>query len=433
MFWCSSPTDALQSRIYARYLLGDQRKYFVPCPDCHEMQVLEWKGVVWTDIEVPVLQACYACQHCGSIIHHDQKQWMLERGEWRPTVEAEDPHIVSFHLPSLYSPFATWGERARNFVAAKGDPGKLQVWQNTTLAEPWEDKAAQKQDWQDVYARRGGHQRGIVPAGGLALTAGVDVQLDRLECEVVAWGPEAESWSVDYAIIPRTPGSPATWSELTDLLESRFPHASGGTLPISMLAIDSGNWKDEVYLWGNGRPNVMVCKGSDSPDWAFRPSGQLEVKERHGSTRKLSGLLHLVGTWFLKDQLMRRLSIDAAQIAEHDPRGVCHFPGDYGEEYFQQLCAEAFMLTKSKNGGKKRAWVKLQERNEALDCRVLAMAASYRAGLWRRPATWWAEQARRLGVVADAEADATVYGASPLIPQAKPRPRGLRPMGSIKV
>ena len=47
-----------------------------------------------------------------------------------------------------------------------------------------------------LYERREGYQRGMVPTGALILTAGVDVQRDRLEVEVVAWGRGLESWSV---------------------------------------------------------------------------------------------------------------------------------------------------------------------------------------------------------------------------------------------
>ena len=43
-------------------------------------------------------------------------------------------------------------------------------------------------EWQRLYDRREDYRIGTVPKGGLFLTAGVDIQKDRIELEVVAWG-----------------------------------------------------------------------------------------------------------------------------------------------------------------------------------------------------------------------------------------------------
>ena len=52
-------------------------------------------------------------------------------------------------------------------------------------------------------------------AGGVVLiTAGVDVQDDRLEVELVGWGRDEESWSVDYRTLYGDPSSPGVWGEL---------------------------------------------------------------------------------------------------------------------------------------------------------------------------------------------------------------------------
>ena len=64
--------------------------------------------------------------------------------------------------------------------------------------------------------------------GGVYLTAGVDTQVDRLECEVVAWGVGEESWSIAYAVIYGDPDRKGTWDALDDFLDQRFKHESGG-------------------------------------------------------------------------------------------------------------------------------------------------------------------------------------------------------------
>jgi phage terminase large subunit GpA-like protein len=57
--------------------------------------------------------------------------------------------------------------------------------------------------------------------------------------------------------------------------------------------------------------------------------------------------------------------------------GYCHFPIDYPEKYFLQLTAEKRTPIKKPNGSTVYEWKQIRPRNEALDCRVYAMAALY--------------------------------------------------------
>jgi len=52
----------------------------------------------------------------------------------------------------------------------------------------------------------------------------------------------------------------------------------------------------------------------------------------------------------------------------------CGFsPAQYDDEYFRQLTAEQ-IVTRFSKGYRKREWKKVRARNEALDCRVCALA-----------------------------------------------------------
>ena len=73
--------------------------------------------------------------------------------------------------------------------------------------------------------RREAYPIGQVPAGGLVLTAGADVQHKRIEVEVVAWGPNKESWSVDYRVFEGDTSRPQVWEKLTGILNETFATA----------------------------------------------------------------------------------------------------------------------------------------------------------------------------------------------------------------
>jgi phage terminase large subunit GpA-like protein len=130
---------------------------------------------------------------------------MLEHGEWRSTAP-NDGRTAGFHLSSLYSPVGwfSWADAAEMYEQAKKTPDLMKGFVNTVLGLPFEEEA-EAPEWQRLYERREDYRIGIVPEPGLFLTAGVDVQKDRIEVEVVAWGRGKESWSVDYRVIQRDP------------------------------------------------------------------------------------------------------------------------------------------------------------------------------------------------------------------------------------
>ena len=83
----STPTIKGFSRVEAAYAESDQRRYWVPCPECGEFQILEWKQVRWPHGDRE--KAFYACVHCEASIQNHQKGWMLENGKWIAEAEGD--------------------------------------------------------------------------------------------------------------------------------------------------------------------------------------------------------------------------------------------------------------------------------------------------------------------------------------------------------
>ena len=71
---------------------------------------------------------------------------------------------------------------------------------NTVLGETWQERG-EAPDWQRLYERREDWQLGAAPEGVLILTAGADVQRDRIEIDVWGWGRSLESWLVDHVVL----------------------------------------------------------------------------------------------------------------------------------------------------------------------------------------------------------------------------------------
>ena len=366
IFMASTPTLKGVSRIEKAFEEGDQRYFHVPCPHCGHFQVLEWKGVKFEAGRPET--ARYVCEKCQGEIHEYQKAEMLAKGKWIASA-AGNGKIASFHLSSLYSPYgwASWADIAAEFIKVHKDPPRLQVWTNTKLAQTWQDQAGETIDPTGLLARRE-HYGEPLPADVCILTAGIDVQDDRLEIEIVGWGKDEESWSVDYLVLYGDPSTPALWEDLDSVLSRTYRHERAvGPMGIMAACVDSGgHYTDKVVTFcaERIRRRIFAIKGSSS---GF---GVPIFPARASQNKRLKKPVYIIGVNDAKQTLMQRL-----RIAEHGA-GYCHFPVGRDASYFAQLTAEV-VKTRFVKGRPVREWkVKTDGHpTEALDCRVYAFAA----------------------------------------------------------
>ncbi|MDR1236102.1 MAG: phage terminase large subunit family protein, partial [Holosporaceae bacterium] len=284
----------------------------------------------------------------------------------------------------------SWGQCAQNYESAKDDEQLLKAWTNTTLGLSWEEKG-EAPDWGILFDRREHYRIGVVPKGGYVLTAGVDVQNDRLEVEVVAWGANRESWSVDYRIIYGSPSDTKTWDMLSKILQEEFESEDGVYRKILLMAVDAGFSTQEVYAWVRMQPpqRVMSIKGVDNSVMPVNAPTKVDVNFR-GKKICNGTRLWKIGVSMIKGEIYSFLKRSVNEDGSF-PDGFMHFP-EYNTEYFKQLSAEQ-LVTKVVKGYPKREWQKTRDRNEALDCRVYARAAAIAAGVDRWSDSRWEQLA----------------------------------------
>ncbi len=422
-FQGSTPLVAGISKIAEEFAAGDRRRYFVPCPHCGFMAPLifrEGQGQVrghvmkWDDGQPET--AYFVCQDGGCVIEHKDKRAMVEAGEWR--AEAPFDGHASFHIWAAYSfnPNSTWGDIAKAFVAAnKGGPEKLKVFVNTVLGETWVEKG-DAPEWRRLYDRREKYERGTVPAGVVLLTAGADVQRDRLVWEVVGWGDDRQSWSIDADVIMGKTDGDEPWKGLDELLSRQWQGVDGALHMLGILAVDSGDQTQRVYDWARGYPmsRVIAVKGVSAAKAIIDAPTPVDIDFR-GKRMARGYKVWPVSSSMAKSQIYGWLGLDGpTQPGEAFPGGYCHFP-EYGEEFFKQLTAEQLVKSVTRRGFVRHEWQVIPGReNHYLDCRVYARAASIRAGLDRLAAR------KRAGAVVPPPPDAPSEQQASEPPQAPP-------------
>ncbi len=83
----------------------------------------------------------------------------------------------------------------------------------------------------------------------------------------------------------------------------------------------------------------------------------------------------MVGASVLKQELYGFLRNARGEDGSF-PYGYCHFPHEYSQDYFMMLTAEENIRTVNEKKQEKYEWIKIRERNEALDTRNYARAAA---------------------------------------------------------
>jgi phage terminase large subunit GpA-like protein len=143
---------------------------------------------------------------------------------------SQDHRTIGFHLSSLYSPvgWKSWEEIVTEFLRAKNDAPLLKTWVNTVLGETWEEEIGAKLGAESLAERAEFYTAGEVPDGASILTAGVDVQDNRVAVGLYAWGTGEECWLVGHTEIYGDPAGQKLWDQVDDLLLRDYPHANGG-------------------------------------------------------------------------------------------------------------------------------------------------------------------------------------------------------------
>ncbi|MBL8518199.1 MAG: phage terminase large subunit family protein [Betaproteobacteria bacterium] len=414
-----TPTLEGLSAIADEMLLTDQRKFFVRCNHCGHAAPLVWENVKWRSDETvthPVYghalpeTAAYECDGCGVLWSPSEKDNNIRAscdaqaaGEpgvgWLPT--APFTGLAGFYMSDLISlfPGAALPELVKKYLeaqhqAAAGDNNALVEFYNNQLGLPFRFKSPVP-EIEELEQRAEAYEEFTVPWGGLRLTAGVDVQGDRLAVKVVAWGRGEESWRVFAGEIYGNvvDHSDPVWDELEEFLFREYRHVSGVDMYIECMSIDAsdGNTSDAVYHFARKHKahGVIAVKGaSDGGGEIFRVPKPVDPNSRSKAS-KYGLQVYMVGTEKAKDLIigygefggrlklseLREIGGERVTVTGTGPGRMHWYRGIRGD-WFKQITSEVKAPMKGRPRNKLYWQVKQGVRNEFLDCEVYALHAA---------------------------------------------------------
>ena len=361
---------------------------YLPCPHCGHRHRLEFKNLKWDEGKPET--AHFVCPSCGCQILYRDYPGMDAAGRWQTVdgtyyddatdrfFDAEDnqiekPRRIGARIWAAYSYLRPWSWLVDRWLqatkeAATGKITALKAVVNTLLGETWEERG-------EAIEAKGLSGRGedyltggTIPAGVLAITAGVDVQGGvnaRVELEIVGHGLEGETWSLAYEVVPGDAERPETWDAVDAILSRRFVREDGAPMRIDAAFVDSGYLAHHVYRFTAKRRkrNIYATKGVNTGTLCNKGTWQGDEK------KKSRAILRTVNVDDAKTIIFNRLRI------EKPGPGYCHFPDHYQPEHFEKLTNEEKIEVRNKRGqltGYK--WDK-KGPNEPLDCRAYALGA----------------------------------------------------------
>ncbi len=389
----SSPTTHA-GLINRHYRHSDRRRYWVPCPKCHEYQVLTWSQVKWPEGEtLDALKyhhlAWYECEHCHAKIADKDKPRMLEQGRWAPSGCSVDrkgnlvgtPPVsahAGFHLSSLYSPWITFGEMAAEFLRSKNEPNKLMNFINGWLAEVWVERV-EEVDEDSVRKLAAEYPLGYVPRDAAFLTGGIDVQANRAYWLVRAWGYGEKSWLVAYGTVydddaervAEIGGTPQTCFDKLPV-RSAFPvENSSDVMPVTLWCVDGRHRTDEAYLFGRANRDIarIIMGSPTSLQGALYVATTVDRDRKRGSAIRGRFEVYRLDTVAYKDRINRLRSVLPQ---------VWFISASASAEYWEHVTSEQKVIERNSRGRPTPMYTLRpgHERNDLWDCEVYATAAA---------------------------------------------------------
>jgi phage terminase large subunit GpA-like protein len=417
-----TPTDSDISKVEDAYKKSNQMVYKAECHHCNNIHELSFDNLHEDDYPNRKIDeiygtknptsAYYLCPVCEKPWTMEEKKQNIVNGKkhgwkgWHPQ-KPDITDIYGFAFNELLSSFdaSHYKELSKKRILAqldldKGNEGKMKSFTNNNMGKTY-SSGITSMEAEEMKTLRSNYPEHICPMEGLVLTAGIDVQDNRFAVVIRAWGRNNNSWLVSwYEIFGNVKDQDDdVWKELTDrVVLAQIPHASGKSLPISAISIDSGDNTELVYRWvlemQQHNSQVLATKGVQdlrfSDDEIYRVPSNFDVTNETQARKSLAETmgvsLFLVGAHKAHQEILTRVLLNKNK----DARSNVYYFNEQSYGQYEEQCTSCRKLIDVNSGYNKSIFKLISgRRKEAIDGEKLALHASYAIGLRNYTHSHW--------------------------------------------
>ena len=374
---CSTPTTE-HGYISREFEKTNKHFYFLPCVNCGEFQVLDFKQVKWPDgAEARIIKrdklAWYECPKCQHHWSDGDKQAALCKGEWRsasPRVGRRQ--ILGFHLSSLYARWISFSDAAAEYLDSREDTALEMNFVNSWLGEDWKDvKKSANAD--EITKRTEGLVEGQLPPDTAFIVGACDVQQHHVWAAVFAFTRQRRVCLVRFR---RVDGEGSTARAISRAYDEVFDQDYEGVaadgadfgFKVRRVAIDSGYATDEVYSFCLRHPICLPFKGRESESISQPWVTSRIDRFPDGKPMPAGLMLYIVSAGFWREHVLR------AFTRPIDEPGAWLVHENCPADYTKHVTSWAKKIEKKKNGRTIESWVQLKKDDHGLDCSQYAAA-----------------------------------------------------------
>jgi phage terminase large subunit GpA-like protein len=373
-----STPDIEHDPVHQGFLEGDQRHYYVQCPKCGHMQILEWQQMKWEVNETTRPGGKYDFDELAKTIRYEcekgckikdsppVRRKLASNGEWRRHNPTAPSSRVSFTWSAMLPPWVPWRELVEEFINASkaqewGDHEPLKAFITESLGQPWQDELRYKAERDFLSERQVKYNIREKWEDAERLFLGADVQKDKIYYVVRAFGKFGRSRLIDYDTV-------INFEDLIPVIEEF------GVDPDD-VAIDAAHRTGEVYkaiegsgyrwkaFWGDDR-HFWIKEGIRKP-WTISHIDPAIGTKMEGRVRPIR--LYHWSNPSIKDKL---------ELLMRGNGPEWQIPEKISREYLKHLTAERREeLVNAKNEVSFR-YVKIRKDDHWRDCELEILAAA---------------------------------------------------------
>ena len=373
ILYLSTPVLLQTSFIEPMYLRGDQNNFFVKCPRCKELIVMQWHlkgkdgknaGITFEHNDGILIPESvhYRCQECGKPIDEEKKKIFLPKGKWIPTATTQELGLVSYWMDVCYAPpgMYSWVNVAYDWFKAWDvvnnrvkDLKEYRSFRNTKQGKTFEEMGESLLIDKVLIHRRPVYSRNQIKnkifeeetgSAAYKITCAVDVQKSpgELLVDLKVWCRNAVSYTLDFRHLTAekdvTDFDDKCWRDLENIIENEIWTADDGRqYRVGMTFIDAawGESTDTVYQFCRQySENVYPIFGAP-----ILKDGISLTPVTKNTQEKAGCMCYRVNTMKLKDRVSRLIN-SVWYSGQKQQMFYLNFPDDLNEDFFKQFTAE---------------------------------------------------------------------------------------------